>query len=422
MTEISPEAQPFMQRGGALYAQKDYLGAREEFSAALAVQANLTPAKFNLAVVLRDLEENESAEAMFHEVIASGEIVAESKNNLGILAIRKEAFDQAVQHFRQAIHLRQQFPLAHFNLGTLLLRLGHYVEGWKEYEWRWQTPTFSPLNCPQPHWTGEQLDGTLLLHTEQGIGDVFQFARFIPMIRERCQRVLFVRPDAMDCMFPVELWADEVRSPGEIRLDSFQAVLPLMSAAHVFQTKLEDLPSDQNYLTPVQRDVPLGAPHVANAKLKVGITWAGSPTHVNDAFRSMTLDQFQPLLEIPEVAFYSLQIGPQAHEIEALGPQASAIRDLSELQSDFADTAAIVRQLDLVITVDTSLLHLSGGLGLPAWGLISRRGDWRWLGNDQTETPWYPSVKLFRQTKLNDWSELMNRVAHELKLLAKADS
>ena len=136
----------------------------------------------------------------------------------------------------------------------------------------------------------------------------------------------------------------------------------------------------------------------------------------------MTLDQFQPLLEIPEVAFYSLQIGPQAHEIEALGPQASAIRDLSELQSDFADTAAIVRQLDLVITVDTSLLHLSGGLGLPAWGLISRRGDWRWLGNDQTETPWYPSVKLFRQTKLNDWSELMNRVAHELKLLAKADS
>ena len=422
MTEISPEAQPFMQRGGALYAQKDYLGAREEFSAALAVQANLTPAKFNLAVVLRDLEENESAEAMFHEVIASGEIVAESKNNLGILAIRKEAFDQAVQHFRQAIHLRQQFPLAHFNLGTLLLRLGHYVEGWKEYEWRWQTPTFSPLNCPQPHWTGEQLDGTLLLHTEQGIGDVFQFARFIPMIRERCQRVLFVRPDAMDCMFPVELWADEVRSPGEIRLDSFQAVLPLMSAAHVFQTKLEDLPSDQNYLTPVQRDVPLGAPHVANAKLKVGITWAGSPTHVNDAFRSMTLDQFQPLLEIPEVAFYSLQIGPQAHEIEALGPQASAIRDLSELQSDFADTAAIVRQLDLVITVDTSLLHLSGGLGLPAWGLISRRGDWRWLGNDQTETPWYPSVKLFRQTKLNDWSELMNRVAHELKVLAKADS
>ena len=248
MTEISPEAQPFMQRGGALYAQKDYLGAREEFSAALAVQANLTPAKFNLAVVLRDLEENESAEAMFHEVIASGEIVAESKNNLGILAIRKEAFDQAVQHFRQAIHLRQQFPLAQFNLGTLLLRLGHYVEGWKEYEWRWQTPTFSPLNCPQPHWTGEQLDGTLLLHTEQGIGDVFQFARFIPMIRERCQRVLFVRPDAMDCMFPVELWADEVRSPGEIRLDSFQAVLPLMSAAHVFQTKLEDLPSDQNYL------------------------------------------------------------------------------------------------------------------------------------------------------------------------------
>jgi tetratricopeptide (TPR) repeat protein len=422
MIDISPEAQPFMQRGGVLYAQQDYEGARQEFAAALAVQADLTPAKFNLAVIMRELEENESAEAMFHEVIASGEIVAESENNLGILAVRKEAFDEAVAHFRQAIQLCHQFPLAHFNLGTLLLRLGQYVEGWKEYEWRWQTPTFTPLNCPQPRWDGEQLDGTLLLHTEQGIGDVFQYARFIPMIRERCQQVLFVRPEAMDCMFPAELWADDIRSPGEIRLDSFQAVLPLMSATHVFQTKLEDLPSGENYLTPVQRDVPLGPSHVANAKLKVGITWGGSPTHVNDAFRSMTLDQFKPLFEIPEVAFYSLQIGPRTQEIEALGPQASVIRDLSELQSDFADTAAIVRQLDLVITVDTSLLHLSGGLGLPAWGLISRRGDWRWLGNDQTETPWYSSVKLFRQNTLNDWNEVMARVAKELELRAKAAS
>ena len=125
------------------------------------------------------------------------------------------------------------------------------------------------------------------------------------------------------------------------------------------------------------------------AKLRVGITWCGSPTHVNDAYRSTTIDQFLPLFQVPNVAFYSLQIGPRADDLQELGDDSHVVRDLSNLQHDFADTAAIVRQLDLVITVDTSLLHLCGGLGLPAWGLISRRSDWRWMDNDRTDTPWY---------------------------------
>ena len=148
---------------------------------------------------------------------------------------------------------------------------------------------------------------------------------------------------------------------------------------------------------------------------KVGIAWAGSPTHSNDAFRSTTLDQFAPLFEVDDVAFYSLQKGPQASDLASLTPtQRLVVRDLDDSQQDFADTAAIMRQLDLIITVDTSILHLAAGLGLPVWGLLSRRSDWRWLDHDREDSPWYPTLKLFRQDKLNDWPGLMRKVAAAL--------
>lgn len=411
MLEPSEQAATHLHTGAALYEAQDLEGARVAFEAALAVQPDLTPARFNLAVICREFEENDQAETLFREVIAAREIEAEAYNNLGILAVRREEYEVGLNHFRKAIELRDQFPLAHFNLGTLLLRLAQWEEGWREFEWRWQTPTFTPIQCAQPHWDGRPLHGTLLLHTEQGIGDTFQFARFIPAIRERCRRVIFVRPEPLDCMFPEDQWADEVRSAGEIPLDSFDAVLPLMSAPRVLGTQLDDLPCQERYLTPAAREVDLGPTHVPGATAKVGITWGGSPTHVNDTFRSTSIEEFLPILQVPRIAFYSLQMGPRADELNRLGSEISLIRDLRDLQQDFADTAAIVRQLDLVITVDTSVLHLAGGMGIPAWGLLSRRSDWRWMGNERTDTPWYRSVRLFRQTTCNEWRELMQRVA-----------
>lgn len=415
--QASQKADPHMQAGAACYQARDLEGAIREFSTALAAQPDLTPATFNLAVVCRDLEQNEKARELFQRVIASGEILADAHNNLGILAVRREAFEEGIRLFRQAIDLRYQFPLAHFNLATVLLRQGYWEEGLREYEWRWQTPTFTPIQCPQPQWDGRRFGGTLLLHTEQGIGDVFQFARFIPTIRERCQRVIFLRPDHLACMFCEGRWGDEIMSPGEISLDRFQATLPLLSAPHVLGIRFDQLPGGESYLTPASRRVDLGAPHVPDCKLRVGLTWGGSPTHVNDAFRSMPISSLRPLLQLPQIAFYSLQMGERADQIVELEDDRDVVRDLRDLQRDFADTAAIVRQLDLVITVDTSVLHLCGALNLPVWGLLSRRSDWRWLHSDRMDSPWYPSLKLFRQSRLNDWAELMDRVASELTSL-----
>ena len=402
-----------MQTGAACYESRDYEGAQRAFEAALAAQPDLTPARFNLAVIFRELEQNEAAENLFQEVLKSGELSAETHNNLGILAARREEYDVAEAQFREAIRLRFQFPLAHFNLSTLLLRLGQWDEGWQEYEWRWQTPTFTPIECPQPQWDGQPLDGTLLLHTEQGIGDTLQFARFIPEVRRRCQRIIFLRPDHLDCLFPSS-WADEIIGPGQISLDRFQMTLPLMSVPRVLGLSVSDLPGAENYLTPEDRHFDLGNAHVADARLKVGIAWFGSPTYVSDGFRSTTLASFAPLFRVPRVAFYSLQLDPRPQDRRTLAEHSAVIRDLGSIQSDLADAAAIIRHLDLVITVDTALLHLCGGLGTPVWGLISRRSDWRWMDHEAL-SPWYPSLRLFRQCELNDWEELLGRVAVELR-------
>ncbi|MCG8652294.1 MAG: tetratricopeptide repeat protein [Pirellulales bacterium] len=414
MINASEQAAVHLQRGSQRYQQGDLAGARQAFQAALAVQPDLSPARFNLGVVCRELEENESARLYFEQLLDRGELLADAYNNLGILAVRREQDQQAQQYFRQAIQHRYEFPLAHFNLSTLLLRHRQWAEGWREYQWRWQTPSFTPLQCPQPLWDGQRLDGTLLVHTEQGIGDTFQFARFLPQIRRRCRRLILVRPDSLDCMFPASHWADEVIGAGEVPLDSFQAYLPLMSAAEALSVQPQDLPVLKNYLTPDQRRIELGPPHVDNAKLRVGITWRGSSTHSNDAYRSMSLTKFRPLFSLPQIAFYSLQIDPNEDEKRELSRHA-ALRDLSGTQRDFADTAAIVRQLDLIITVDTSILHLVGGMDLPGWGLLCRRSDWRWEGHDRTDTLWYPSLRLFRQRTHHDWDELMIRVASQLR-------
>lgn len=411
----NPNAAPHMQQGAALYNAGSLTSAKEAFHLALQSQPELTIAKFNLGIVCRDLEQNSEASDWFKQVLDSGEITAETWNNLGILAVREERYEEGVSRFQNAIRCKQDFALAHFNLGTLLLRLGRWIEGFREYEWRWRTPGFQPLGCPHPQWDGQPLDGTLLLHTEQGIGDTFQFARFIPEIRKRCRRLIFVRPDSLACMFTEGDWADEVRSPGQIEMNSFDATLPLMSAPFALKLDIDQLPTHQGYLTPETRSVDLNAVEHERDNLRVGFSWCGSPTYAHDRFRSMQLEKLSELLRVPNVSFFSLQMGPRVDEIKHLPGDLDFIHDLSDRQRDFADTAAIARQLDLLISVDTSVLHLGGAMGIPTWGLLSRRSDWRWLGQDQLDSPWYQSVRLYRQKTLDNWEELVHRVAVDLQ-------
>jgi hypothetical protein len=257
------------------------------------------------------------------------------------------------------------------------------------------------------------VDGTLLVHSEQGAGDAIQFVRYLPIAAERCDRLMFFCPVNLFPLFRSLPGVAELRGPGTIQVSEFQTYLPLMSLPHVLGTTLETIPSRVPYLRPVPRSVDLGPSPIPNPRLKVGLSWSGSPTHQNDRHRSCHLRDLTPLLDVPDVAFYSLQLGPRAGEVYDLGERTGRVADLSDRQADFADTAAIMEQLDLTISVDTAVLHLAGALGHPAWGLLTARHDWRWL-IDREDSPWYPTIRLFRQSRLDDWAEVFTRAAAEL--------
>ena len=248
--------------------------------------------------------------------------MAGAYNNLAILEERLELRGAAEAHYRKAIALKEQFPDAHFNLGMLLLRLGRFPEGFAECEWRWQTSRFTPFRVPHPLWDGGRLRGTLLVHSEQGAGDAMQFVRYLPMAAERCDRLLFFCPENLFPLFRSIPGVAELRGPGTIQVSEFHAYLPLMSLPHVLGTTLETVPARVPYLRPEPRSMDLGPPPIPNPRLKVGLAWAGSPTHLNDRHRSCSLRDLGPLFELPDVAFYSLQVGPRAAEVREPGEPA----------------------------------------------------------------------------------------------------
>jgi tetratricopeptide (TPR) repeat protein len=402
-----------LKAGSESYERNDLAVARLHFEKALELEPGANVARYNLGVVYRDLELSEDAWIQFLEVIARDGRASGAFNNVAILEERLGYYRAAEAHYRRAIALKHDFPDAHFNLGMLLLRLGRFPEGFRECEWRWQTSRFTPFRVPHPLWDGRRLNGTLLVHSEQGAGDAIQFARFLPIAAELCDRLIFFCPENLFCIFEGLPGVAELRGPGNVQVSEFQTYLPLMSLPLVLGTTLEAIPCRIPYLTPAPRPIDLGPPPAANPRLKVGIAWAGSPTHQNDRHRSCRLGDLAPLFALPDVAFYSLQVGPQAAELEEPGPWSSRLVHLGDRLTDYARTAAALEQLDLLIAVDTSVVHLAGALGRPAWALISARCDWRWM-IDREDTPWYPTVRLFRQARLDDWSELVRRVADDL--------
>ncbi len=342
-----------LKAGNESYERGELETARGHFEHALRLAPGSVQARYNLGVVYRDLELSEQAWVEFIDVISRDGRMAGAYNNLAILEERLELREAAETHYRRAIALKDPFPDAHFNLGMLLLRLGRYPEGFSECEWRWQTSRFTPFRVPHPLWDGRRLDGTLLVHSEQGAGDAIQFVRYLTIAAERCNRLIFFCPENLFSLFRSLPGVAELRGPGNVQISEFHAYIPLMGLPHVLGTTLETVPRQVPYLKPDPRSVDLGPSPVANPRLKVGLAWSGSPTHLNDRHRSCRLHDFAPLWDVPDVAFYSLQVGPRAGEVRDLGDRTSIVADLSDRLGDYADTASAIDQLDLTISVDT---------------------------------------------------------------------
>jgi len=432
VAQPDPEGEPndlaaLLARGDAAYEQRDLDRAAEYYARCLEADPEYVTARYNLGVVEVERERWPQARETLERVVVLDPGHPEAHNNLGIVAQRTLHTDAAIDYYRKAIDRRFDFPDAHFNLGMALLQRGQFTAGFEESEWRWRTRAFTPFDCPLPRWDGGDIsDRTILVHTEQGMGDAMQFIRYMPLLAARCRRTIVVCPSDVVPVFETVAGIDELRGVGPQALDSFDVYAPLLSLPHLFGTVLETVPAQVPYISrPEGRDAAHwrigneddGAPvfTAEHAQLRVGFAWAGSPTHKDDRNRSCRLQDFFDLLRIPEVSFYSLQ--KQASETERAQLAALGACDLSPYLKDFGDMAAALAELDLVVSVDTSVVHLAGAMAKPVWTLLSYCPDWRWM-LEREDTPWYPTMRLYRQAEAKAWPDVLDRIQSDLEARA----
>ena len=321
-------------------------------------------------------------------------------------------YEQAIAECETVLQAAPDHAEAHWNKALLLLLKGNYENGWREYEWRWRKRDFtSPRrNFLQSQWQGENPAGkTVLIHAEQGFGDTLQFYRYVPLVAARGADVIF------ECHPPLTPLMESLHGnitvvPMGKSLPLFDLHVPLLSLPLLFGTTVGTVPAKVPYIEPSADRLPLweavGPP---SNTLKIGICWAGKT--YPDPRRSCSPAELAPLAAIPGVSLYSLQVGWDRAKLP------EGIHDLTAHLHDFADTAALISRLDLIISVDTAVAHLAGALGKQTFVLLPFVPDWRWL-LDRPVTPWYPTVRLFRQTARKSWDEVMGQVTVEIAGLA----
>jgi tetratricopeptide (TPR) repeat protein len=401
--------------GAVLQMQGQLQAAVESYQRALALDPSLPQANQNLASILRDDAAAEKAIAGFQRLLQENPRDAQAHTDLGNVYRELGRHRDAIASYGRAIACDPDLPEAHFARGIELLLCGEYEEGWREYEWRWRVKAFSsPMRAlREPVWNGERMaGGTLLLHAEQGFGDTLQLVRYAALAAERCKAVVIECQPQLKRLLADTPGVTSVHAPGE-PLPRFDAHLPMMSLPGVFATTLQTVPWTGAYVRP-----PADAPRVISSPgPNIGLVWAGEPRQGDDRKRSLTLALLAPLAETPGATFYSLQKGAGAAQASS-PPQGMRLVDLAPGIQDFADTAALIAQLDLVITVDTSVANLAGAMGAPTWVLLSTVPDWRYHLEGET-TPWYPTMRLFRQTADGDWAGVIARVAQALRMTSK---
>jgi Flp pilus assembly protein TadD len=386
--------------------------------AALARQPNVGNWHLNLCALYRGKNMLDEALQSGLEAVRHSPETAAHRVELALTHLTRGERDLASLRYREALGREPENPAAHMGLGELLLSLGEYAPGWMEYYWRNKLDqargTLPKMSAAQ--WNGMNLPGgTLLLVADQGFGDMIQFARYIPWIKQRVPKLaigwgpevtalLGHHPDINICFAK---WADA---------PPHDAYVLLSSLPQLFGTELRTIPAPIPYMTMAPDRVAFWAQRLASAfpetRLRVGIAWSGRPTHPNNLRRSLRLENLAPILATPGVDFVSLQ-KPFPDEDRPFAQTLPHFLDLSAELGDFAETGAVIKNLDLVIAVDTAVVHLTGAIGSQAWVLIPEPADWRWLLN-RTDSPWYPSLKLFRQKRAAEWAPVIADIATAL--------
>jgi tetratricopeptide (TPR) repeat protein len=402
--------------GLALQAQRRSAAAVARFAAAAALAPQNPASHFDLGNGLRDALRLDEAVAAYERALALDPGHADAQCNLGIALHAQGKLDAASACFGRALALDPDHANAHVNLGMTRLLQGDFA-GFRDYEWRWRAADAPRArNFAAPQWQGEALAGaSILLHAEQGFGDTIQFVRYARLVAARGGRIVLEAPAPLERLFAPLPEIDSVVRAGA-SLPPVEFHCPLLSLPLACGTTLATVPAETPYLAanPAQA-ARWRERFAARPGLRVGLVWAGRPSHPRDRERSLAPEQLEPLGGVPGVAFVSLQLRAEG----MLLPARLEIDDVAAELGDFADTAAAIAALDLVITVDTAVAHLAGALGARVWVLLPHLPDWRWL-MARADTPWYPTARLFRQGRAGEWAPVIAAVKAALESRAAA--
>lgn len=414
--EIDPTlAYAYTSLGVAMRAKSNFPAAIACYRRALEFEPENSVIHSNLGNALRQAGFIEEAVTHQMRAIELNPNEAEPYYNCGVALKSCNRLKEALVYFTKAVELNPDHIEAHWDRSLVLLHLGDYEEGWKEYEWRWKRKSNPRPPFSEPLWDGSPFkDKTLLLYTEQGFGDIIQFIRYAPIVKQLGGRVVFeCKQELLRLLDSVE-GIDELVVRGEKR-PHIDLQCPLLSVPGLIGNRADTICSKVPYLKP-----PAGAgdkfkPLIDRAqnRFKVGIIWSGSVTFHANHLRATTLNNFLELLRVPNVQLYSMQMMQPREQLQQFGVN-SIILDPTPLIDDFADTAALIEQLDLVIMTDSSVAHLTGALNCPIWTILCYMADWRWF-EDRKDTPYYPSMRLFRQEKYNQWDDVFADIVTALR-------
>ena len=412
--EIHPEhADAQFNLGRAYTEKKMWAEALAPFQRAAALKPEHAAAQFNLGNVNFHLERKPQARDCFTRTVGLNPDYLQGWINLGLVELRNGDPEAAFAALEKALALDPENILAHFNRGQALLLVGRMKEGLAEVEWRRRVQNLPFPAAGKKPWQGGDIAGKkILLYGEQGQGDVIHFLRYAKVLAGRgAGTAVYCHPGLVGIAKSTE-GVDDAAAFSDPP-PAFETFAPLMSLPHLLGLpEIEDIPEAPYVTPPVSRSLISGTD-----RLRVGLVWKGNPDHDDDLNRSADLSDFRPLLDVEGSRFYSLQVGDPVGDIERQG-LSNAVVDLGTGFENFTDTAAAIQALDLVISVDTAVPHLAGAMGKPVWLLLPRVPDWRWF-LDGDETPWYPTMRLFRQTGEQDWRPVIERLAGELAGFSK---
>jgi tetratricopeptide (TPR) repeat protein len=409
-------APSWLSLGLALRKLKHFESALACVKRALDLEPQSHLYQVNYAACLFDMDKKDESLEAYEKAAKSKPEDFHTHMSYAVVATELGAFEKAVLHSNKALTLKPGDAYLQWNLARAHLQAGQFQEGWKLFESRLNLPGMAEMKCSAPRWKGENLAGkTLLLVEEQGFGDTILCSRYIPLLKKRGARIIFKCKKDLHRLFQTLPGVDVLTDSGKIaeRADYF---VSLMSLPALFETGMESIPPAPDLNVP---EIPAGAKRLldlAKDRFKVGIVWSGSPKYKLNFKRATTVERFLALAEVPGVQLYSLQKEPFNRALAECGGQGPVL-ELGAYLQDFADTAAVLQELDLVIMTDSAVAHLAGSLNRPVWNLLSYSTYWLYL-REREDCPWYPSMRLFRQPQPGDWDSVFRQAAVELEKAA----